>query len=155
MENLQLFTYSSDIQNKYIDIFKNFIKDWNKVNKLPILGAEIAQEYGVNSIGCKVKVKYSNGLPMYYMVFEYLKPKTSTTDVYPYWVLTLTEKEENMQHKYDFDRSQYMISSAVITIYDIMTKKYKQELKNNDFRLNKDYFFKSQFSKLGYDLGGF
>lgn len=155
MENLQFFTYTSDVQNKYIDIFKNFIKDWNKVNNLPILGAKIAQEYGTNEIGCGVKVKYSNGLPMYYMVFEYLTPKKATNNYYPYWVLTLTEKEENMQHKYDFDRSQYMITSAVITIYDIMTKKYKQELNYNDFMLNKDYFFKSQFSKLGYDLGGF
>lgn len=152
MENLQLFTYSSDIQNKYIDIFKDFIKDWNKVNNLPILGVNITQEYGVDKYGCQRKVKYSNGLPMYYMVFEYLIPKNSTTDVYPYWVLTLTQKEENMQHKYEFDRTQYMISSAVITIYDIMTKKYKQELNYDDFRLNKDYFFKSQFSKLGYDL---
>ena len=152
MENLQFFNYSSNIQNKYIDIFKNFIKDWNKVNNLPILGATIAQEYDVNNIGCQVNVKYSNGLPMYYMVFEYLIPKTSTTDVYPYWVLTLTEKEENMQHKYDFDRTQYMITSAVITIYDIMTQKYKQELSHNDYMLNKDYFFKSQFSKLGFNL---
>jgi hypothetical protein len=152
MENLQFFTYTSDVQNKYIDIFKNFIKDWNKVNNLPILGAKIAQEYGTNKIGCQVKVRYVNGIPMYYMVFEYLTPKKATNNYYPYWVLTVTENEANMQHKYDFDRSQYMITSAVITIYDIMTKKYKQELNYNGFMLNKDYFFKSQFSKLGYDL---
>lgn len=152
MENLQFFEYSSDVQNKYIDIFKNFIKDWNKVNNLPILGAKIAQEYGTNNIGCQVKVKYSNGIPMYYMVFEYLTPKKATTNYYPYWVLTLTENEAKMQHKYDFDRNQYMITSAVITIYDIMTKNYIQELSHNDFKLNKSYFWNNEFSKLGFNL---
>lgn len=152
MENLQFFNHSSFIENKYIDIFKNFIKDWNKVNKLPILGAKIAQEYGTNKIGCQVSVKYSNGLPMYYMVFEYLTPKKATNNYYPYWVLTLTENESRIQHKYDFDRSQYMITSAVITIYDIMTKKYIQELNYNEYRLNQDYFFKNELSKLGYNL---
>jgi hypothetical protein len=57
-----------------------------------------------------------------------------------------------MQHKYDFDRNQYMITSAVITIYDIMTKNYIQELSHDDFKLNKSYFWNNEFSKLGFNL---
>ena len=152
MENLQFFNHSSDVQNKYIDIFKNFIKDWNKVNNLPILGAKIAQQYTISENGCELKLSYDNGIPFYYMVFEYLTPKKATTNYYPYWVLTHTENEAKMQHKYDFDRNQYMITSAFITIYDIMTKRYMQELSYDDFNLNKSYFWNNDFAKLGFNL---